>query len=51
VIDDNITMNKNLNIVGGSITASSATLGIISQDELNCLDNCNLNIITKFNIT
>jgi len=49
IIDDNITMNKNLNIVGGSITASSATLGIISQDELNCLDNCNLNIITKFN--
>jgi len=49
VIDDNITMNKNLNVAGGSITASSATLGIISQSELNCLDNCNLNIITKFN--
>lgn len=49
VIDDNITMNKDLNIVGKSISASSATLGIISQDELNCLDNCNLNIITKFN--
>ena len=49
VIDDNITMNKNLNVAGGSISASSATLGNISQDELNCLDNCNLNIITKFN--
>ena len=49
VIDDNITMNKNLNVAGGSISASSATLGSISQDELNCLDNCNLNIITKFN--
>jgi hypothetical protein len=49
VIDENITMNKDLNIVGKSISASSATLGIISQDELNCLDNCNLNIITKFN--
>lgn len=49
VIDDNITMNKDLSLVGKSISASSATLGIISQSELNCLDNCNLNIITKFN--
>lgn len=49
VIDDNITMNKDLNIVGKSISASSATLGIISQDEINCLDNCDINIKVKFN--
>ncbi len=49
VIDDNITFNKDVSIIGKSISASSATLGIISQSELNCLDNCNLNIITKFN--
>ena len=49
VIDDNITFNKDVNIVGKSISASSATLGIISQSELNCLDNCNINILTKFN--
>jgi len=49
VIDDNITMNKNLNIAGGSLTCSNATIGIISQNELDCLDNCNINILTKFN--
>jgi len=49
VIDDNITMNKNVNIAGGSLTCSSATIGAISQTELNCLDNCNTNIQTKFN--
>lgn len=49
IIDDNITFNKDVSIVGKSISASSATLGIISQSELNCLDNCNINIITKFN--
>jgi len=48
-IDENITMNKDLNIVGKSISAASATLGIIGQSELNCLDNCNINILTKFN--
>lgn len=48
VIDDNITMNKNLSIPGGSLTCSSATIGNISQTELNCLDNCNTNINDKF---
>lgn len=48
VIDDNITMNKNLSIPGGSLTCSSATIGNISQSELDCLDNCNQNINTKF---
>jgi len=50
VIDDNITMNKNLQIPGGSITCASASLGNISQTELNCLDNCNVNIQTEFNL-
>lgn len=49
IIDDNIIMNKDLSLVGKSISASSATLGIITQNELDCLDNCNLNIINKFN--
>lgn len=49
IIDDNITINKDVAIVGKSISASSATLGIISQTELDCLDNCNINILTKFN--
>jgi hypothetical protein len=49
VIDDDITFNKDVSIVGKSISASSATLGIITQNELNCLDNCNINILTKFN--
>jgi hypothetical protein len=49
VIDDNITFNKDVSIVGKSISASSATLGIITQNEIDCLDNCNINIITKFN--
>lgn len=48
VIDDNITMNKNLSIPAGSISCSSATIGNISQSELNCLDNCAQNINTKF---
>lgn len=48
VIDDNITMNKNLSIPGGSLTCSSATIGNISQTELDCLDNCNQNINNKF---
>lgn len=48
-IDDNITFNKDVSIVGKSITASSATLGIITQTELDCLDNCNTNIKNKFN--
>lgn len=48
VIDDNITMNKNLSIPGGSLTCASATIGNISQSELNCLDNCNQNINDKF---
>ncbi len=48
VIDDNITMNKNLSIPGGSISCSSATIGNISQSELNCLDNCAQNINDKF---
>lgn len=49
IIDDNITFNKDVSIVGKSISASSATLGIITQNELDCLDNCNINILTKFN--
>jgi hypothetical protein len=48
-IDNNITMNKNLSIPGGSISCSSATLGNISQSELDCLDNCAVNIQTQFN--
>ncbi len=48
VIDDNVTINKNVSIPGGSISCSSATIGNISQTELNCLDNCNQNINTKF---
>ena len=48
-IDDNITMNKNLSIPGGSLSCATATLGNISQTELDCLDNCNTNIQTKFN--
>ena len=50
VIDDNITMNKNLQVPGGSITCASASLGNISQTELNCLDNCSVNIQTEFNL-
>lgn len=50
VIDDNITFNSNVNIVGKNLTCSNATLGIISQAELDCLDNCNINIITKFGL-
>ena len=49
IIDDNVTFNKDVSIVGKSISASSATLGIITQNELDCLDNCNINILTKFN--
>lgn len=49
VVDDTITFNKNLNIPAGSITCSSATIGAISQSELNCLDNCAVNIQTQFN--
>lgn len=49
VIDDNITCFKDVSIVGKSISASSATLGAITQNELDCLDNCNINILTKFN--
>ena len=48
VIGDDITVNKNLSIPGGSISCSSATLGIISQDELNSLENMNYNIKDKF---
>lgn len=48
IIDDNITMNKNLSIPGGSLSCSSATIGNISQTELDCLDNCNQNISSKF---
>ena len=48
VIDDTITMTKNLNIPGGSFSCSTANIGIISQTELNCLDNCNQNINDKF---
>jgi len=47
-IDDNITMNKNLSIPAGSLSCATATLGNISQTELNCLDNCNQNINNKF---
>lgn len=50
VIDDNITMNKNLQIPGGSITCASASLGNISQTEINCLDNCSVNIQTQLNL-
>lgn len=50
VIDDNITMNKNLQIPGGSITCASASLGNISQTEINCLDNCSVNIQTELNL-
>jgi hypothetical protein len=49
VIDDNITMNKNLSVPGGSISCSSATLGNISQTEIDCLNNCSVNIQTEFN--
>jgi hypothetical protein len=48
VIDDSITINKDVSIPGGSISCSSATLGNISQTEINCLDNCSVNIQTKF---
>ena len=48
-IDDSITINKNVSIPGGSISCSSATLGNISQTEINCLDNCSVNIQTEFN--
>lgn len=48
-IDDNITMNKNVSIPGGSLSCSTATLGNISQTELNCLDNCTVNIQNEFN--
>lgn len=48
VIDDNITMYKNLSIPAGSLSCSSATIGNITQDELNCLDSCNQNINNKF---
>jgi hypothetical protein len=48
-IDDSITINKDVSIPGGSISCSSATLGNISQTEINCLDNCSVNIQTKFN--
>jgi hypothetical protein len=50
VIDDNITMNKNLQIPGGSLTCASASLGNISQTEINCLDNCSVNIQTELNL-
>lgn len=48
IIDDNITMNKNLSIPSGSISCSSATIGNISQTEINCLDNLTQNINDKF---
>lgn len=48
IIDDNITMNKNVSIPAGSLSCSSATIGNISQSELNCLDNCSQNINDKF---
>ena len=48
-IDDSITINKDVSIPGGSISCSSATLGNISQTEINCLDNCSVNIQTEFN--
>ena len=48
LIGDEITVNKNLSIPGGSLSCSSATLGIISQDELNTLENMNYNIKDKF---
>lgn len=48
-IDDSITINKDVSIPGGSISCSSATLGNISQTEINCLDNCSVNIQVKFN--
>jgi hypothetical protein len=43
-------MNKNLQIPGGSITCASANLGNISQSELNCLNNCTVNIQTELNV-
>ncbi len=48
VIDDLITMNKNLSIPGGTLTCQSATIGNISQSELDCLDGLSQNINTKF---
>lgn len=48
-IDDTVTINKNVSIPGGSLSCSSATLGAISQNEINCLDNCAVNIQTQFN--
>lgn len=48
-IDDAVTINKNVSIPGGSLSCSSATLGAISQNEINCLDNCAVNIQTQFN--
>jgi hypothetical protein len=50
IIDDSITMNKNLSIPGGSLTCASASLGNISQTEINCLDNCSVNIQTQLNL-
>ena len=50
VIDQNITMNKNVSIPGGSLSCSSATIGNISQAELNCLNNCTYNIENEFNL-
>ena len=50
IIDDSITMNKNLSIPGGSLTCASASLGNISQTEINCLDNCSVNIQTELNL-
>jgi hypothetical protein len=50
VIDENITMNKNVQLPGFSLTCSSATIGNISQSELNCLDNCTVNIQTELNL-
>ncbi len=48
IIDDTITMNKNLALPSYSLSCSSATIGNISQAEINCLDNCTQNINDKF---
>lgn len=48
VIGDTIDINKNVQIIGSSLTAASATLGIVSQSEIDCLNNLTTNIKDKF---
>lgn len=51
-IGDAISVSSDLFIVNNrSFSVANATLGSISQSEINCLNNCNINIITKFNNT